>query len=66
MEQGKQALPQTNMRTFYILLLTQVFSLIGSNISGLAIGIWVYNDTGNATPLALVAFFMVVPQILVA
>ena len=59
----KHKQPSTGMRTFYILILTQVFSLIGSRISGLAIGIWVYAQTGNATPLALVAFFAVVPQV---
>ncbi|MBZ0296655.1 MAG: MFS transporter [Anaerolineae bacterium] len=52
------------MRTFYTLILTQTFSLIGSRISGLAIGIWIYGDTGNATPLALVAFFSTVPTML--
>src|SRR5687768_9288843 len=55
-----------NMRTFYTLILTQVFSLIGSRISGLAISIWVFKQTGDATPLALVSFFFIVPQILVS
>ena len=53
-----------NMRTFYTLIFTQVFSLIGSKISGLAIGIWIFNDTGNATPLTLVSFFAVLPMVL--
>jgi len=53
-----------NMRTFYIIVLSQTFSMIGSRISSLAIGIWVYRQTGNATPLALVAFFTLLPQIL--
>ena len=53
-----------NMLTFYALILTQTFSLIGSRISGLAIGIWVFGDTGSATPLALVAFFTVLPMVL--
>jgi MFS transporter, DHA3 family, macrolide efflux protein len=53
-----------NMRTFYTLILTQVFSLIGSRISGLAISIWVFKQTGDATPLALVSFFFILPQII--
>lgn len=53
-----------NMRTFYTLILTQTLSLIGSRISGLAVGIWIFADTGNATPLTLVAFFSVLPQVL--
>lgn len=56
--------PKHNMRTFYTLILTQVFSLIGSRISGLAIGIYVFNQTGDATPLALVSFFAILPQVL--
>ena len=57
---------QHNVRTFYTLILTQVFSLIGSQISGFAISIWVFTQTGDATPLALVAFFFIVPQVLAA
>ncbi|MDX1990848.1 MAG: MFS transporter [bacterium] len=53
-----------NMRTFYTLILTQTFSLIGSRISGLAIGIWIFKQTGEATPLALVSFFAMLPQVL--
>jgi MFS transporter, DHA3 family, macrolide efflux protein len=53
-----------HMLTFYTLILTQTFSLIGSRISGLAIGIWVFHETGNATPLALVSFFAVIPMVL--
>ena len=53
-----------NLRTFYTIILTQTLSLIGSRISGLAMGIWVFNETGNATPLALVAFFYILPQVI--
>lgn len=53
-----------NLRTFYTLILTQTLSLIGSRISGLAIGIWVFQQTGNATPFALVSFFSVIPLVL--
>jgi MFS family permease len=56
--------PTYNMRTFYTLILTQTFSLIGSRISSLAIGMWVFAQTGNATPLTLVAFFQVLPTVL--
>lgn len=53
-----------NLRIFYILILTQTFSMIGTRISSLAVGIQVFNDTGSATPLALVAFFATVPMVL--
>lgn len=55
---------QYNLRTFYIIILTQVFSLIGSRMSGLAIGIKVFDDTGKATPLALVALFSLLPNLI--
>jgi len=54
------------LRTFYTLVITQTLSLIGSRISGLALGIWLFNETGNATPLALVAFFQIVPQVVMS
>lgn len=52
------------LRTFYVLILTQTFSMIGSQMTHLAIGIWVYQDTGSATPLTLVAFFAAIPRII--
>jgi MFS transporter, DHA3 family, macrolide efflux protein len=55
---------QRSLRTFYTLILTQTFSLIGSQMTEIALGIWVFQDTGNATPLALVAFFSAVPRII--
>jgi DHA3 family macrolide efflux protein-like MFS transporter len=51
-------------RTYYVLLLAQAVSLLGSQISGLAVGIAVFRQTGHATPLALVAFFTVAPRVL--
>jgi MFS family permease len=55
---------QNTLRTFYILIATQVFSLIGSEMTSLAVGIWVYQKTGNATPLTLAAFFAAVPRLI--
>ncbi len=54
----------TSIRTFYILILTQTFSYIGSRMTGLAVGIKIFNDTGQVTPLALVGFFGMLPRIL--
>lgn len=59
-----QPAPRNHLWTFYALILTQVLSLVGSRISNLAVGIWVFNQTGNATPLALVSFFTVIPGVL--
>lgn len=57
---------QHNLRTFYTLILTQTFSQIGSRMTALALGIYVYNQTGEATPLALVALFSFLPQALIS
>jgi MFS family permease len=54
------------LRTFYILIATQVFSLIGSQMTGLAVAIKVFKDTGQATPLALTAFFAALPRLVSA
>jgi MFS transporter, DHA3 family, macrolide efflux protein len=57
---------KNSLSTFYIIVFTQAISMIGSRLSGLAIGIWLFQETGNVTPLALVAFFGQVPLILSA
>lgn len=52
---------RNNLRTFYILVISQIISLIGSRMSGIALGIWVFNETGNATPTLLAVFFAHLP-----
>ncbi len=52
---------QKRIRTFYILTITQVFSIVGSAMTNVAIGIRVFNDTGNSTPLMLASFFAALP-----
>jgi DHA3 family macrolide efflux protein-like MFS transporter len=54
------------LRVFYILILTQTFSLIGSQMTGLAVAIKVFKDTDQATPLALTAFFSTFPALVSA
>lgn len=54
----------TSLRTFYILVLTQTLSLIGSRMTGLAIGIWVFTETGVTTPLMIVAALQTLPYML--
>ncbi len=52
------------LTTFSLLLLTQTFSLVGSRMTAIAVGIWVFNQTGNATPLLLASFFAELPGML--
>jgi len=51
------------LAVYYALVVTQVVSLIGSQVSQYAVGIAVYRATGHATPIALIAFFSTVPAI---
>lgn len=53
-----------DLRTFSVLLLTQALSLLGSAITGVAIGIWVFQRTGQATPFLLIALLTVLPRTL--
>jgi MFS family permease len=52
--------------TFYALLVTQTFSLIGSRMTALALGIWIFAETREATPLVLISFFSFLPRLLSA
>jgi MFS family permease len=52
------------VRTFYLILVTQTLSLVGSQMSGVALGIYVYTTTGKITPLLLVSFFNELPGML--
>lgn len=55
-----------NLRTFYTLIGTQTLSLIGSRMTGLALGIYLFNSTGDVTPLALVSLMAFLPQVIAA
>jgi MFS transporter, DHA3 family, macrolide efflux protein len=52
------------LATFYALLLTQTLSRIGSRMTAVALGLWVYTTTQQATPLLLTAFFNELPGML--
>jgi MFS transporter, DHA3 family, macrolide efflux protein len=56
---------QRGTRTFYSLAAAQTVSQIGSTMSFLAVGIYVYQQTGQATPLALFSLFLLLPYIIV-
>ena len=54
------------LRTFIIIWLGQLVSLIGSGLIGFALAVWVYDQTGQATPFAMTALFSVLPRILLS
>jgi MFS transporter, DHA3 family, macrolide efflux protein len=63
MDETKPAVP---IRTFGLMWLGQLVSLIGSGISRFALGVWVYQRTGSATDFALITLCAFLPGLLVA
>ena len=54
------------MPTFCLVWFGQLISLIGSGLTGFALGVWVYQTTGSATQFSLIYFCTELPAILVA
>jgi len=54
------------MRTFLIIWAGQLVSLIGSGLTSFALGVWIYDQTGQATPFALTILFGSLPGVLLA
>lgn len=53
------------MRSFLLIWTGQLFSILGSGLSSFALGVWIYEQTGQATSFALVALFASLPSLLV-
>jgi MFS family permease len=51
------------MRTFYIVWLGQLVSTFGSGLTAFAVGVWLFQQTGTVTPLALLLLFKTLPVI---
>lgn len=49
---------------FLTILVTQTISLVGSRMTAVGMGIWVFTRTGSATPLLLASFFAELPGML--
>lgn len=58
--------PTKGMRTFFIIWLGQLFSMLGSGLIGFALAVWIFEQTGQATPFALTGLFAVLPRILLS
>jgi len=55
-----------SMKTFLIIWFGQVISMLGSGLTGFALGVWVYQQTGSVTRFALIAFFTSLPGLIVS
>ena len=54
------------MRTFLIIWIGQLASLLGSEMTNFALTIWAWEVTEQATPLSLILFFTQTPRIIAA
>jgi len=54
------------MRTFFIIWFGQLVSIIGSGLTGFGLSVWIFEKTGQATPLALNALFYNLPRVLLS
>ncbi|MBW6465752.1 MAG: MFS transporter [Brevefilum sp.] len=51
-------------RTFLVIWFGQLISLTGSGLTGFAIGVWVFLETGSTTLFALIQLFTTLPNIM--
>lgn len=54
------------MRTFFVVWAGQLVSIVGSSLTGFALAIWVYQQTGSVTMLAMVMVAATVPGVVIA
>ena len=54
------------MRQFSLLWSGQLVSVLGSGLTGFALGVWVYQTTGSVTRFALISLFTSLPGILLS
>lgn len=58
--------PASGWKTFGLMWLGQLVSLIGSGLTRFALALWVYERTGSATQLTLITVFAFLPGLLAA
>lgn len=56
----------TNMRTFLIIWIGQFISMLGSGLTNFGLAVWIFDQTGQATPFALTVMFGNIPRILLS
>jgi MFS transporter, DHA3 family, macrolide efflux protein len=55
-----------SMRTFLIIWVGQTISIIGSGLTSFALGVWIFQETGRATPFVLTVLFGTLPRVLLS
>ncbi len=56
----------TGMRAFTLVWLGQILSLLGTSMTNFGLTIWAFEKTGQATSLAMIAFFYVAPLVVLS
>ena len=54
------------MRTFFVVWFGQLVSTIGSGLTGFALGVWVYQETGSTTLFAMNMLAYAIPNLVVS
>lgn len=54
------------MKTFLIIWVGQIISFIGSDLTGFALGVWVYQNTGSVTKFSLIVLCAELPGIILS
>jgi DHA3 family macrolide efflux protein-like MFS transporter len=54
------------MRTFFVIWSGQLVSTIGSGLTGFALGVWIYQETGSVTLFSLNLLAVAVPNLVVS
>lgn len=65
-QQASSTKDRSAMRNFLLLYGGQVLSLFGTSLSGFAIGVWVFQQTGSVTDFAFIGLFTLGPIVLIA
>ena len=60
----KAVTPPTGMKSFLIIWLGELVSILGSGLTSFGLGVTIYQKTGQATPFALTVLFSSLPSIL--
>lgn len=63
-----QAIPSQpqDMRAFLVIWLGELLSTVGSGLTSFALGVWIFQRTGQATPFALVVLCSYLPRVLIS
>ena len=58
--------PSNKLRTFLVIWFGQLVSTLGSGLTGFALGVWIYTETGSTTLFAINLLCFALPNLLVS